>query len=464
MKKISIVLIFAFLVIFGSSVILNPTGRLPMMIFAVLAVITYLLIARKSMVAGLLIFLLFLPFYSFVKYRIFHNSMAGVASKDIMLLLLLVAWAMNKVKSGEKINIPPWWTMILPYLLIASVNIIKAPNLMAGVLDWRIMAFYPLCSLIFFDAINTREKYYKLIRILSYAALLVAAIGIFQRVFFMKFGRWVAEDMFGSEFIRTMYEEIFITSTVGHHGVLGLYMTFSLGLLYILFTERRKMLPGWFYPVSTISYIIVIIFSNNRTAWVGLMILAIGLFIREKKRRVLFLIMAAMMIFGFFVNNQFFQKRFADIVNPMGEESSFRIRYGGWRKKLLVGLENPLGVGLGQVGMTSKSSSFGVGDKLMHYRGFSRVVDNFYFIVFIELGYPGFLFFIMFWSILFGWIMKQNRKNRHSVIFIAFLTTIIMTVSNITGVYFNFILLQMYFWFILAGAFAESNEKALPKA
>ncbi|MCK5599480.1 O-antigen ligase family protein [bacterium] len=463
MKKISIVLIFAFLVIFGSSVILNPTGRLPMMIFAILVVITYFLIARKSVVAGILLFLLFLPFYNFVKYRIFNNSMMGVASKDIMLLLLLVAWAMNKVKSGEKIKIPPWWMMILPYLFIASVNIIKAPSLMAGVLDWRIMVFYPVCSLIFFDAINTREKYYKSIRILSYAALLVAGIGIFQRIFFMKFGRWMSEDLFGAAFIKTMYEEIFITSTVGHHGVLGLYMIFSLGLLYILFNERRSMLPRWLYPVSAMSYILAIIFCNNRTAWVALIILAFGFFIREKKRRVLLVIVALLMIFGFFVNNQFFQKRFSDIVNPLGEKSSFRIRFSGWREKLLTGLEHPLGVGLGQVGMTSKSASFGVANDLAQYRGYARVVDNFYFIIFIELGYPGFLFFIMFWSILFNWITKQNRKNRHPVIFVAFLTTIIMTVANITGVYFNFILLQMYFWFIIAGAFAESNEKALPK-
>mgnify|MGYP001243205463 CR=1 FL=1 len=467
-NAVLIAILFLIFLFIGRAVVTNPMAQKNLLVFSLGLFAVFAYLSYKNTFIAIMAFLLYLPFYSWAKYRIFGNSQLGNLSKDLMLGMIFLSWMIKRItgKSGT-LNLPPCWTTMIPFFLVATLNIFKAPSIVGGILDWRIQVFYPLTSIVFFDELRDREKFYKLLRALVIAGSIVALIGIFQRIFYQRYGKMLAENMFGAEAIKTYFlenrSEILITSTVGWHGVLGLYLTFCIGFLFILFTDRRQFMPKWAFISLFVLFTVTLVFTNNRTSWVAFIVLFIFVFIRNRRQRAGLIAMMAVVFTLFIVNNSFFKQRFSDILDPLDQESSFNMRYQGWREYLNVVLENPFGLGLGHVGMTASSKSTRVDVDLMQMRGYKRIIDNMYIMIVMATGYPGFLFYVIFWIAYLAWAFSVHRERKSSITVVGTAMLCITLISGITGEYVNYILLQMYFWVSMAGVLiAERDPERRP--
>lgn len=173
---------------------------------------------------------------------------------------------------------------------------------------------------------------------------------------------------------------------------MALAIAMSLPLGMYLFYTARGFIAKSFYIGLVLVCVAAILYSGSRGGYLGLISSAAVFFFmvyRAKKLRLAGFALLGLMALPFIPGD--YQSRFTSIFDTENYAYSEAGRLGIWKRGLSTAIRNPQGVGLNNFSLTE-----GERKKEKGYQGKWHVAHNSYLQVAVELGFAGFVIYILF--------------------------------------------------------------------
>jgi len=433
--NVFILSLFIFSIIFQSNILF-----ILFLIFLIFFVLKYSIKANLSSI--IIIIITILPFLDLTKqlypkviYLIGTEFYLGGIIKDILAIylyiLFLVFAIFNKIKIEEK-NI---LIFSFAYFFWSIISMIRSPNLSIGL--WGVRNYIEFYSIFLFFIlihnikINIKNYLFPFILIL-FNIILLGLIRYFINPSFL----YLVPEILNIDQTNPFFEEFKIrrlTAASLNSNEVGILI--SLGIISIIgYTSKKKFY--YLKYIILLASIFSLFLTMSRSAWIGLMLAALVLLIKAKRKIIsasIILIFVLLMLL-----NPIFQYRFYLI-----EQGDPRfINWGIAFKEILSNYKYLLiGKGAGIIG-----NKFSIAD------GFSTL-DNFYLHLWYEQGLIGIFIFLTF---VINIITLYKRKLKESENFIYPISLLVcLLISNLFSPTLITPWGQAIFW--LLGSLAKGN-------
>ncbi len=360
----------------------------------VLISLTTVIIAALFLLNGdLAVFLLvaYIPFHQVLVAYLPGSLLTGW--KDLLIVFFVAFWILRKLYTKKSIMKSPLDWLIISFLVILVINLVRAPNLMAGLVGMKWYAnFVPL----YFVTANisvTKRKIRSLMLILLVAGAINGLYGLG-----LIFG---PEDMF--RLAERYSGATQIGSTYAAHWMSGTVWTC---LLIIGVCLLGSPISRGYKLVISLCLIILFtatIFSLIRIAWVSLLFGFGFLAFLKRKRLLLYPLIAAIAVFTLFP--PYVTHRATSLFDPLADISIRNKLFNQIPQGLKLIAMNPFGYGLGSI--TSINYSHLIGTSAVSIvagleQGFLEVGT--------ETGLPGLFVYlaILLYAIFMG--IRIHRK------------------------------------------------------
>lgn len=300
---------------------------------------------------------------------------------------------------------------------------------------------------LFYNLIDNRKQFDRILQLFLFCGLLVSLYGIYQKFFGNIDNTWIDQDMF-SEIESRVY------STFANPNVLGEYLLLVIPLSIGYLFTRKNALSRLYYLGVTGATLLCMVFTYSRGCWVGLIIAAF-VFILFYDKRLLWLGLLAAVV-GFMVMPDSIVDRFLSIGNLTDTSTNYRVY-----------------IWLGTINLLKDFWLSGIGQGIDAYNllypaySYNAIsaphAHNLYLVALTETGIVGLFLLAM---VLVSFIRKSTQTiaraidKRTKLIAIALLAGVIgfLVQGMFDYVWYNYRVV-LIFWAVLA--FAMTNRKLM---
>lgn len=315
-----------------------------------------------------------------------------------------------------------------------------------------VAAVYLLYVLFYFavrNTVDTKQKLFSILSVISVSGLFVSLYGIWQRITgnFVVTEAWLDTEFFDPTMVR-------IYSTLENPNVLGGFLIFiimiAFGMIYYFKDYLYKAAAAGILGAAGLC----MVFTQSRGAWLGL-IFAMGIFALLRDKRLVILGIIAVFLAPFVIPPEVLM-RFLSIGDLTDTSTSYRVFI--WLGSLdLIRVFWPIGIGLG-------NDTFVFIYNLFAYSAVHTPHShNLFLQIIIDLGIAGlvtfFLIIGLFVKRLFAAISKKSAANmaaRTVSVILASAVLGYMLMGMTDNVWYNYRVLA-FFWMILALGAALAN-------
>ena len=351
---------------------------------------------------------------------------------------------------GQKISISLIDAFVAGFLLILLYSVVISYIPKSSLVVAAVYALFILVYFTFKNVINTKDKLYTVLSILCISGLIVSVYGIYQKYS----GSYVsAEAWLDTEMFESMTGRIY--STLDNPNVLGEYLLFvipmAFGMLYYMEKPLYKLVSVGILAAACVCMILTL----SRGAWLGL-ILGLGVFVFLKDRRLLWLVLIALLILPLALPPSILE-RFTTIGDMTDGSTSYRVNI--WMASLIM-LKTfwPVGIGL------STDVFVFVYQKFAFNAVHAPHSHNLYLQLLIDLGIGGFIVFVLVLAGYFkGLFLSVGEKSKRISAAAAALCAGMagyLLQGMTDNVFYNYRIV-LYFWVIVAigGGLLQLKEK-----
>jgi len=379
------------------------------------------------------------PAYVLVDY-VFRNSqlsfMAGLWD-EVLFILLVGLWIWRTASKetrflGSTLLIP----LLVFYTAVIFVFIIKTSELQVALLELRALVQYTFWFFLALNLVNQKQQVKNICDLFLLIGLIVALYGIYQYIAGVEIpSEWVdkAEASVRSRAF----------SFIGSPNVLGSFLILQISISFASFMAAGHWLKKRLYLGATAIYLLCLIFTLSRGAWLVFFFafLLLGMWL---DKRIILAVLLLAIITPVAIPSVY--NRVTYMLSPQYIESSEKGgRIARWSQALDYWQGEPInGLGLGR---------FGGGVAIENFPDSAYSVDNFYIKLATEMGLIGLVAFLY---LVFS-VLRLGRRSVELVqdSYLKILGTgilvglIAILGHNMVENMFEFPLMATYFWFFL---------------
>jgi O-antigen ligase len=384
------------------------------MLLAALGLVATWALARMAARRPLSGFLLLQCWYVLIQFlleSVFTDTPVATASKEVLTGVFLLGAFQQWLAypRGHVLRIRGFAFVAAASIGCAIIAALTSPESTRAIAALRFFALYPV---LMFAAIAMRHEIANdprsLVRFLRQFLLLGVGVSIFGLLSYRFQGlidpRWLTSAAAMNEVTqRTGIASNAVVSTLGNRSNMGgfavLMLLLAAATRHVIF--RRRWAPVAFIGCGLVALALALTFS--RTAYVGLAVGALFLFLAEKRPNVKILITATILIFGVTAMVNAVSPDSMTAALDTITDSTLSGRSGVWNEIAARIPESPFGVGLGVYGKGLR----GFGEN-MQIEGMGAV-DNSFLLITVEQGLlAGTLWMLLFIAI--GWRAFKNLR------------------------------------------------------
>lgn len=320
------------------------------------------------------------------------------------LTLILALWRSWKHKRWE-LHAGPFWKPAAGCLIFSFASVFVSPSIPFSFYNWLLLpgAYMALYVLIFTYLKTDKDKENALYAFLA-GALAVGMYGFWQFLNIEHMAASIAAmDWVDPERFPLLYRRMY--STLGNPNLLSVYLLMIMALLSAFgFMEKEKR-RKWFFSLCFFFFLICLILTYSRSAWVSLFFMAAFLSVVYDRRIAWVFVLVPLVLL---VYHGQVTERFLSLFS--GGDTSTSLRFALWESTEAMIEEHPFfGVGWGAYYLAYPDYNFFIQDPhVLIYHA-----HNMYLSVPAEIGLPG--AFCFFWLILChgykAWTMYKRGKN-----------------------------------------------------
>jgi len=184
-----------------------------MMEWVVLAVfvVFYGILSRRSLVNGIAVLLLLLPFYR-IRFEI---GVVPVTLIEVMVLVLFGLFVVKRIQNRKRITFSNYKWLMVALLFFVTVGLFFVENRIGALGVWKAYFVEPLMFfVVFINVIKKRKDLNLVFKSLALSVLGVSLLAIYQKIT----GQFIPNELWAAEETRR------VTSIYGYPNAIGLYL------------------------------------------------------------------------------------------------------------------------------------------------------------------------------------------------------------------------------------------------
>jgi putative inorganic carbon (hco3(-)) transporter len=396
---------------------------------------------------GLLLLILIRPSLDILTdYPVIILNNLSLNLSSLLAVLTLVFAVFVILKNQERLKAIPLRLPIIIFLILAFVSTLLSYDVITSLAEMaRLMSIFSLYALGFILAQTKKELGY-LVKTIIFSALVPGLFAVYQ--FITDTGMTISTE--------EIYNRIF--GTFAHPNLLAYYLIIPLALLVFTFSKDiQQKNPNIFYPLAILYFIILLILTYTRGAWLAFLLIIFVIGITKYRK---FLIVSAVVVFLIYAAIEPIRIR-VDNLMTSDPGSSVQWRLGLWKDSVIYVSEAPiLGHGTGTANeliLEKRGIQFGSSDPHNDY--LKILLEN------GELGLIAYLFIIisLIISLFKKYKEKHNAEIRNFLLIIIGLSLALYIMSFADNIIRN-TALQWAYWSLIGSVFAISSiNKRLEK-